>query len=145
MPSTHHFLSDPYLYVARFTGILTLAELMEGVAICRRSPVFSPAMPQLIDLAAVTDIDAGFHDLRRFLAALERAYRGNDRDVTYAILTAGDHFYGSARQFQLLSESTPGLSGGVFADPAECLAALALPDRSVDALLARAVPARAPD
>ena len=68
MPSTHHFLSDPFLYVARFTGILTLAELMEGVAICRRSPVFSPAMPQLIDLAAVTDIDAGFHDLRRFLA-----------------------------------------------------------------------------
>ncbi len=141
MPSRHYFLIDPPLYVARFTGVLTLSELLSGVAICRDSPHFDPGKPQLIDLTAVDEIDLDFDAMRRFVSALATEYAHNDRGISMIIATAGNHYYGASRQFELLSAGIQGFTVHVTASEQEALAALGLPDFTVDALLARATDA----
>lgn len=141
MPSEHHFLRRPYLYCARFTGVLTLSDLLEGVDLCRRSEHFHSSMPQIIDLSLVGEIDLDFEALRSFLATLRRDYARNETNVDMLIFVGPDHDFAYARQFQMLATPLETLRVRVFTELNECLAALDLSYPSIDALLRDALPA----
>ena len=139
MANSHHFLSEPYLFISRFFGKLTLADLVEGTDVCRSSPLFRASMPQLIDLSQVSDISLDFDELRRFLALLRQDYSLNDHDIAMHILVAEPHNFAHAHQFELLAADLESLNVKIFTDTRECLTALGLDAASVDSLLADAV------
>ncbi len=142
MPSSHQFLSEPFLYVARFSGKLRLADLIEGADFCRASPLFRAAMPQLIDLSQVTDIALDFEEVRRFLTVLRQDYSKNSQGVAMFILVTGTHNFAHVRQFEMLAADLDGLSVRIFTDPQACLAALGRPEASIESLLGAATPAK---
>jgi len=133
--SSHFFLSVPDLYVARYFGVLTLADLLNGIEACRVSTHFSPTSPELIDFSQIANITIDLGEFRQLIAVLHQVYRQNSGTVAMYILVAGDHFYAHMRQFELLSADLKGLKLQIFTDVDTCLAALDIPANSVEAFL----------
>lgn len=114
MPVSYEIRAQDGLVIARYTGEVTVAQVMSCFRAFQADPGFSYGLTHLVDVAQVHSAEAGFAEIFALFSTYSRTYAAAGQVMRVAIYSPGDFAYGLARIFENLSETSDVVDTGVF-------------------------------
>ena len=114
MPVSYEIRAQDGLVIARYTGEVTVAQVMSCFRAFQADPGFSYGLTHLVDVAQVHSAEAGFAEIFALFSTYSPTYAAAGQVMRAAIYSPGDFAYGLARIFENLSETSDVVDTGVF-------------------------------
>ena len=134
LPVKRFYLPDSSLSVCVYDGVLTGAEIRDGLKAHVQDPIYHPQMTEIADLTSVMRFDLDFAQADAVVRSLNELYSVEKK---IHILTSSELAYGIGRMFQNLMATHGGSTALIHKSETETLEALALPYRTMKDLLER--------
>lgn len=125
---------DLHLAITRWSGHISLVEMVQSHKDYRSDPAYRAGMPHLFDLSEVVSPEIEHVGIEKYVSLVSRQDFGPD-GLAVTLFAPTDMLYGIARQYQSIVESRSPIKVSIFRDEAEAVASIGQAGQTIKGLM----------
>lgn len=114
MPVAYEILKAPDVVLARYSGAVTMAEIMQMFETYQTDAAFLLERPHIVDLRDVDTSNVGFNEVFSLFAMFGNRYSAAGVGMRVAIVATNEVAFGMSRIFENLTEQSDWASAAIF-------------------------------